>query len=245
MRRRCCCNNTCQLHPSFTYVKDDLTVVFTNTTDSFYSITSHHWDFGDGSTSTAENPSHTYATTGTYIVTLTETNSIGCVRSTTQIIKFVELVLCSGCIGGVGPDEVLVQIFNGTSTTGCNLCTNLGGFYILTKRGLDSCNWGYSETLGFCSVCTNFPNVRSLTLNISLTLQDNNLFGRNIRLEINFSYSPATTDDNCSANRGVYKKTVTYPINCTTPHTLLKSTLPADGGGPACQHLAPEAYAFL
>lgn len=28
------------------------------------------WDFGDGSTSTAENPSHTYATPGTYIVSL-------------------------------------------------------------------------------------------------------------------------------------------------------------------------------
>ncbi|MEQ1798761.1 MAG: PKD domain-containing protein [Lacibacter sp.] len=33
-----------------------------------------NWDFGDGNTSTAQNPSHTYAALGTYFVTLTVTN---------------------------------------------------------------------------------------------------------------------------------------------------------------------------
>ncbi len=32
--------------------------------------TSYFWDFGDGSISTAENPSHAYAATGTYTVKL-------------------------------------------------------------------------------------------------------------------------------------------------------------------------------
>jgi len=35
------------------------------------------WDFGDGNTSEAENPSHEYAVPGTYTVTLTVTNNIG------------------------------------------------------------------------------------------------------------------------------------------------------------------------
>ena len=35
------------------------------------------WDFGDGSTSTEQNPSHTYTTIGKYTVTLTTTNSLG------------------------------------------------------------------------------------------------------------------------------------------------------------------------
>ena len=30
----------------------------------------YHWDFGDGTTSCAENPNHTYAQAGTYTVTL-------------------------------------------------------------------------------------------------------------------------------------------------------------------------------
>jgi PKD repeat protein len=35
------------------------------------------WDFGDGGTSTAQNPSHEYTTIGTYTVTLTVTNTLG------------------------------------------------------------------------------------------------------------------------------------------------------------------------
>ena len=40
-------------------------------------ITSWRWSFGDGSTSTDENPVHTYAQPGTYTATLTVTASDG------------------------------------------------------------------------------------------------------------------------------------------------------------------------
>ena len=38
---------------------------------------SYEWDFGDGMTSTEESPTYTYATPGTYIVTLVATNEAG------------------------------------------------------------------------------------------------------------------------------------------------------------------------
>jgi PKD repeat protein len=41
------------------------------------SPTSWLWDFGDGQTSTLQNPSHTYASNGTYTVKLTATNTYG------------------------------------------------------------------------------------------------------------------------------------------------------------------------
>src|SRR5207248_9615652 len=41
-------------------------------------ITQWSWNFGDGQTSTLQNPSHTYAASGNYNVTLTVTNSGGC-----------------------------------------------------------------------------------------------------------------------------------------------------------------------
>lgn len=52
-----------------------LTVNFTD--QSSYSPTSWSWTFGDGGTSTAQNPSYTYTTAGTYSVTLTVTNAYG------------------------------------------------------------------------------------------------------------------------------------------------------------------------
>jgi PKD repeat protein len=46
-----------------------LTVTFTNTSTGDYQTSL--WEFGDGLTSTSESPTHIYATTGTYPVTLT------------------------------------------------------------------------------------------------------------------------------------------------------------------------------
>lgn len=39
---------------------------------------SYNWNFGDGSTSTSANPTHTYTTLGNFDVTLISTNSVGC-----------------------------------------------------------------------------------------------------------------------------------------------------------------------
>lgn len=52
-----------------------LTVSFTDTSTG--SPTSWSWNFGDGGTSTAQNPQHTYSTAGAYTVSLTATNAYG------------------------------------------------------------------------------------------------------------------------------------------------------------------------
>jgi PKD repeat protein len=59
----------------FTFTTTDLTANFTDTsTDSDGTIVSWLWNFGDGNTSTVQNPGHTYAAAGTYTVTLTVTD---------------------------------------------------------------------------------------------------------------------------------------------------------------------------
>ncbi|MEL7340340.1 MAG: PKD domain-containing protein, partial [Bacteroidota bacterium] len=45
---------------------------------------SYLWDFGDGNTSTASNPSHIYGLAGTYTVSLTITDVNGCVHTETK-----------------------------------------------------------------------------------------------------------------------------------------------------------------
>lgn len=48
------------------------------------SIVSWFWTFGDGSTSTDQNPTHNYATSGTYDVTLTVTTDNGCTHTVSK-----------------------------------------------------------------------------------------------------------------------------------------------------------------
>jgi len=58
----------------FTYIANNLDVAFTDqSSDPDGSITAWHWDFGDGNSSTAQNPAHTYVA-GSYTVTLTVTD---------------------------------------------------------------------------------------------------------------------------------------------------------------------------
>lgn len=75
-----------------TSVSTPLTVNFTDTSYTYNerAPTSWFWDFGDGATSTEQNPTHVYTTTGTYQVRFTATNSAG---SHTQIRDIVVLAL--------------------------------------------------------------------------------------------------------------------------------------------------------
>lgn len=50
--------------------------LITFTDNSKINPTSWQWDFGDGTSSTLQNPTHTYNTVGSYTVTLTATNGI-------------------------------------------------------------------------------------------------------------------------------------------------------------------------
>ncbi|MBO6759652.1 MAG: PKD domain-containing protein, partial [Roseivirga sp.] len=59
-------------------------VTFQSQATSSAPITSWLWDFGDGSTSNLENPTHTYATSGTFDVSLTVSDIDGCSRTLTK-----------------------------------------------------------------------------------------------------------------------------------------------------------------
>ncbi len=74
-------------------------------TDSFV------WDFGDGNTSTTENPVHTYAEEGTYTVTLTVTNDCG-TDSAEQEVTIVfppQASFTSSATEGCSPMEVTFE----------------------------------------------------------------------------------------------------------------------------------------
>ena len=58
-------------------------------TDLSTNGSTYFWDFGDGNTSTDQNPTHTYASQANYTVCLTTTSSSGCTDSTCQTISVV------------------------------------------------------------------------------------------------------------------------------------------------------------
>jgi PKD repeat protein len=62
---------------------------FSNTANQSPAVT-YAWDFGDGSTSSQQNPTHTYAATGYYYVCLTVTNLASC-QSTFCTTVYVDL----------------------------------------------------------------------------------------------------------------------------------------------------------
>ena len=63
---------------SFTFNCSDLSCSFASTsTDPDGTISAYSWTFGDGGTSNAQNPSHSYGAAGSYSVTLTVTDNQG------------------------------------------------------------------------------------------------------------------------------------------------------------------------
>ena len=92
---------------SFTSSCSGLSCTFTDTsTDSDGTIASRAWNFGDGSTSTVANPAKTYATAGTYTVTLTVTDDKGASSATTRSVTVS---------GGGDPDPATVTLSNGVA----------------------------------------------------------------------------------------------------------------------------------
>ena len=83
---------------SFTYSCTDLSCDFggSGSSDSDGTISGYAWDFGDGGSSTGVEVDHTFASDGTYIVSLTVTDNDGAVGSESQNVD-----VSSGSTGGI------------------------------------------------------------------------------------------------------------------------------------------------
>ena len=141
------------------------TVQFTDiSTSNLGSVQSWAWNFGDGTTSSLQNPTHTYSANGTYNVTLVITDISGCSNTFTKALVVnppitmtptITQPLCNG--GSNGSISV-------SSSGGFGASAGYGGYKYTwsnntgtnTNIGLTAGTYAVTVTDGVCSATSQF-----------------------------------------------------------------------------------------
>ena len=123
----------------FSFITDELSVDFTDISISGPGAASWIWDFGDGNTSTQQNPTHTYQAEATYLVCLTVTDACE-TDSSCASVKVEECVLPSGFsnadignVSGNPGDACRAGGIYTVNTSGTGIKGTADGFHYVSK----------------------------------------------------------------------------------------------------------------
>ncbi|MEI6900834.1 MAG: PKD domain-containing protein, partial [Bacteroidota bacterium] len=138
----------------------NLTTFSDLSTSASGAISQHHWDFGDGGSSSQTSPTYMYANAGTYTVKLTVTTVYGCIKDTTKQVK-------------VNPNPVAAFTFSAPTCSGdsvqfTNLSTTPGS-------AIHTWKWEFGDGQSATVTFPTSPNVRHKyvnagTYNVKLTV---------------------------------------------------------------------------
>jgi chitodextrinase len=125
-----------------------LTVSFTNTSTDDYEVVSSSWVFGDGSFSNSTNPTHTFAESGEYTVTLTVADAGGLTAQVSGRVR-VERANTGGC-SGIDTWSASAVYLQGTQVT-LNNQIYRANWWVQGDNPQDSDQWGPWTLTGQCN----------------------------------------------------------------------------------------------
>jgi gliding motility-associated-like protein len=184
-----------------------LTVNFTNSSTS---ATSYNWDFGNGSSSTSTTPITTYTATGVYTVTLTASNTSGCLLTgssdTAQLVISIANDTIKSSFTSVKLDSCVTYKLG---------VTNTSSFFGNSFSGATSWLWNWGD--GNTSTLQNpgshtYSNLG--TYLVTLTITDTNacnspvVFSKSVTFFNNYIDGDFTIPDSiCTPYNGTFNST--------------------------------------
>jgi len=145
-----------------TSVCPGVAVTFTNTSNpNTPGTVLYNWDFGDGTSSSAQNPTHTFPSQGYYNITLTVTNGQGC-SSTYLASSYIHI------LSGPSPN------FTATNTTFCHTPSTAYFIDATSGQGPFFYQWSFGD--GGTSTATNPSHTYNAigSYNVKLVVKDIN-----------------------------------------------------------------------
>jgi PKD repeat protein len=216
----------------FTRIPTNLSVAFTDVSSG--TPTSWLWDFGDGNTSTLQNPTHVYAATGTYNVCLTATNTCGSNTTCTVITVNCPAPVASFTFTNTGLTLNLTSTSTGGPTSYAWTFGDGGTSTVANPTHVYIQGGTYQVCLTITAPCGTHTLCQNITLNCPLP--NSNFSFTNINLAYNFSdlttgtpstWSWSFGDGNTSTQQNpshTYANTGTYNVCLVTTNACGNDT---------------------
>ena len=192
---------TTALKADFTYTTSGLTANFADaSTDSGGTINSWSWTFGDGGTSFAQNPSHTYADSGSYTITLTVTDNMGRSTNTSRVVTVTK--------PNVEPNADFTFSVSGLTANFTDVSTDSDGT-------IASRSWNFGDGGSSASQNPSHTYASGGDYTVTLTVTDNSVAPDSVQHVISLT-GPPTAPSNLTASvvtTGGKTRTKTVTLN--------------------------------
>jgi len=166
------------------------------------------WDFGDGNTSTEQNPQHNYITTGIFSVQLVVTGPSG--QDSLTITDYITVT-----------EEAPIANFEGTPTTG--EAPLLVSFTDLSTGDIDTWNWVFGD--GGSSTDQNPSHEYVTPGNFTVSLEVSGPGGTTVEVKTDYILIPVGIDDKLSGTIIVYPNPAKDVLNIKFPNSENRTIL--------------------